>query len=545
MAKEKKLEKILRVGIVQGGRIIEERLLRHKEPITVGQSPKNKFMIPSPRVPLTYTLVDLKRGKGKYELCFEKGMLGKVLVGEEVLDLKSIAKRRLAVRKDSRFRFPLSEESRGKVVLGDVTFLFQFVTPPPEVPKLQLPAEAKGAWWRNIDRAMVGIFTLVFLGLGGPGGGLHAWWVQTGRYLAPTQAPKPKIFQTLVTASKVKDPDADKKKEKGDAEKAEKEKGIADEEDKPKDEAPKTEVDKALEDDPTVDETSADDPLADIDMDDPEKAGVDEDAIAAKLAGSMKPEDTPAPNVGTGHNPERAKRLVSNHTVAGLVGSDFGVGVGGVNDNLASGMRKIRDSGSFGEGELGLGGDGVHSDYLEGDESLSRIADQAGAGMGPGGPGTGAGTGGPGNVVAMMRPDIGKPTGGPGSEEVLKGPDKQLEAKKPVKPKTSFKLTSRGGSGFVGGKVDKKAVNKYLRKRQGSLGRCYQAAARRNPNVGGKLTLRIKIDLSGRATAKVVKDKTGDPSIAKCIIGKIRGWSFPKPKGRSVEFKVPFVFRSR
>lgn len=544
MAKEKKLEKILRVGIVQGGRIIEERLLRHKEPITVGQSPKNKFMIPSPRVPLTYTLVDLKRSKGRYELCFEKGMLGKVLVGEEVLDLKSIAKRRLAVRKDNRFTFPLTEESRGKVVLGDVTFLFQFVTPPPEVPKLQLPAEAKGAWWRNIDRAMVGVFFLVFMGLGGPGSYLHAWWLQTGRYLAPMQVPKSKIFQTLVTAAKVKDPEADKKKEKGDSDKDQKDKGISDEADKPDKDTTKTEIDKALEEDPTaVDEGLTDDPTLDEFDVDATESGVDTDELEKKLSAGMKP-DTPAPDVSSGHNPERAKRLVSNHTVVGLVGSEYGVGVGAGADNLGAGMRKIRDSGSFGEGMLDMGGGGVHSDYLEGDESLSRIADQAGMG-GPGGPGTGAGMGGPGNVIAMMKPDIGQPVGGPGDKEVLKGPDKKLEAKKVVVKEKTWKLSNLSARGFVGGKVDQKAVNKYLRTRQGALGRCFQAAARRNPNVGGRLDLRIKIDLSGRATAKVHKDGTGDPSIARCIIDKIRGWTFPRPQGRPVEFPVPFVFRSR
>ena len=109
-----------------------------------------------------------------------------------------------------------------------------------------------------------------------------------------------------------------------------------------------------------------------------------------------------------------------------------------------------------------------------------------------------------------------------------------------------FKTKVSTGSvrGFVGGKIDKKAVNRYLRRRSSTFQRCYQAVARRNPAAKGKLSLRVKIDLRGRASAKVVSDKTGDPAIAKCVIAKIRSWVFPKPEGKAVEFKVPFVFRS-
>jgi len=36
--------KILRIGIIQGGRIVEERLVRKRENITIGQSAKNLFV---------------------------------------------------------------------------------------------------------------------------------------------------------------------------------------------------------------------------------------------------------------------------------------------------------------------------------------------------------------------------------------------------------------------------------------------------------------------------------------------------------------------
>lgn len=541
--KEKKSEKILRIGIVQGGRIIEERLLRHKEAITIGQSPKNKFMIPSPRVPISYTLVDVK--KGRYVLCFEKGMLGKLLVGEEIMDLKTIAKRRLATRKDAKFSFPLGDESRGKIVLGDVTLLFQFVTPPPEVPRLQLPAEAKGAWWRSIDRALLVTFLIAFLGLGGTGQGLDIWWRQTGRYLAPSKkVNKSKIFQTMVTAAKAKE-EKKEKKESGDKEEK-KDEGIKDE--KPDDD---DKADKPSPDELAIAESEKED-LGVSESDDFDDSAldagdladdIDVDDVKDRVKDSFKePKAAPPPSAGmsAAARQDRAKRLVSGSTVVGIMGSDWGQGGGGFNDALSGGVRRIKDGSAFGSGVLesgDMGGPG--SDYLEGEDGLGGIADDMGGAGGMAGLGGGAPKG---PSLASFKPDDIGPDSGP--KEVIKGPKKKLVAKKVKKVEKKWKLSLSSGRSFVGGKIDKKAVNKYLKARSSAFQKCYQMVARKNPNVGGKLTLRIKIDMSGRATARAVSDKTGDPSLAKCIVKKVKGWSFPKPDGKSVEFTIPFVFRS-
>ena len=48
--------RILRIGILLGGKIVEERLIRERTPVTIGQSMKNTFSIPVEGLPLEFTL---------------------------------------------------------------------------------------------------------------------------------------------------------------------------------------------------------------------------------------------------------------------------------------------------------------------------------------------------------------------------------------------------------------------------------------------------------------------------------------------------------
>jgi TonB family protein len=142
-------QKILRIGIVQNGKIIEERLLRKRGPVSIGQSPKNTFVLPSSPFQRSFTLFDLRGGA--YALNFKSDMDGRVSVEDAVLDLKGVIGRKLADQKGDVYALTLSEKSRGKVVVGDVTLLFQFVVPPPPPSKLQLPANVRRSFISNVD----------------------------------------------------------------------------------------------------------------------------------------------------------------------------------------------------------------------------------------------------------------------------------------------------------------------------------------------------------------------------------------------------------
>lgn len=158
--------KVLRIGVVQGGRVIEERIIKQRGHVTVGPNEKSMFVIGAPSVPPSFRLFELVGAD--YHLNFLDGMTGRIALPTGVTDL--VALRGQARRSaQGAYQIHLTEDSRGKVVVGDTTFLFQFVAPPPVQPKPQLPvAVTRGASsidWPTTFIAAVS-FLLHFLAIG-------------------------------------------------------------------------------------------------------------------------------------------------------------------------------------------------------------------------------------------------------------------------------------------------------------------------------------------------------------------------------------------
>lgn len=158
--------KVLRIGVVQGGRVIEERIIKQRGHVTVGPNEKSMFVISAANVPPTFRLFELVGAD--YHLNFLDGMTGRIALPSGVTDL--VALRGQARRsQQGAYQIHLTEDSRGKVVVGDTTFLFQFVAPPPVQPKPQLPvAVTRGASsidWPTTFIAAVS-FLLHFLAIG-------------------------------------------------------------------------------------------------------------------------------------------------------------------------------------------------------------------------------------------------------------------------------------------------------------------------------------------------------------------------------------------
>jgi len=153
--------KILRVGIIQGGKIIEERHIRRPDSVSVGQDAKNTFVIPASNLPPSFPVFDF-RGT-HYYLLFTERMEGRVRIGARDLDFAALRAQKVAQKRGSVYALRLDDSAKGKVALGEITLLFQFVPPPPAPTRIALPPEFRGTVWSSLDHLFFGILAVSLL----------------------------------------------------------------------------------------------------------------------------------------------------------------------------------------------------------------------------------------------------------------------------------------------------------------------------------------------------------------------------------------------
>jgi hypothetical protein len=169
--------KVLRIGLVQGGKVIEERVIKQRTHVTIGPSEKSMFVIPSKSIPANFRLFELVGGD--YVLNYLEGMTGRVALKTGISDLAALRgqAKRLPLGQTQMYQVQLSEEARGKVVVGETTFLFQFVAPPPIQPKPQLPVSVKAGLANDIDWTTTIIAAFSFLFHFGAVGSIYSDWM--------------------------------------------------------------------------------------------------------------------------------------------------------------------------------------------------------------------------------------------------------------------------------------------------------------------------------------------------------------------------------
>ncbi|MBN2527279.1 MAG: AgmX/PglI C-terminal domain-containing protein [Deltaproteobacteria bacterium] len=231
--------RVLRIGIVNNGKIVEERIIRKRESVFIGPSEKNHFVISQEDVKISrFCLFESRGGNAPYVLNFSSNTLGKVSIKGKLYELSETVGLKVVRKKGDVYQLLLNDDSRGKVVLGNTTILFQFVSPPPIQPRPQLPAAVKGSLFQGLEL----IITLCFI----ISLSFHSaiiLYFELNDWPEKTLEEKYRDLQALLNASeatfeKEKIKDSDLKDSKGDKE-LEKEKEEAKEKTKPKVETPK------------------------------------------------------------------------------------------------------------------------------------------------------------------------------------------------------------------------------------------------------------------------------------------------------------------
>jgi hypothetical protein len=175
-------EKVLRIGVIQAGRIVEERVLPARQPVTLGTAPRNTLVVAAASLPES-TVVFAVQGD-RYVLQFDAAADGRIQGPQGAADLSALVSQGVARQTGGTCSVPVNEDQRGKLVLGDVTLLWQFVPPPAEVPRPALPKEARGAHFKSMDR----LFSVILLA---------SFVVHSGFYIALASTELPSRDVTL------------------------------------------------------------------------------------------------------------------------------------------------------------------------------------------------------------------------------------------------------------------------------------------------------------------------------------------------------------
>lgn len=151
----------LRVGVIRGGRIVEDRILRAGEAFVVGSAVDASLVLQSFGVARA-TL--LRSDDDGYVLHEVQDVTGRVGLGASVYALTDALSLPSATGRPGARQVRLPDQARGRLQVGDVTLLFQVVECPPVQPKPQLPAVVKTRIAAGVDWMFSSFVAMSLLG---------------------------------------------------------------------------------------------------------------------------------------------------------------------------------------------------------------------------------------------------------------------------------------------------------------------------------------------------------------------------------------------
>ncbi len=156
---QKSLPKVLRLGLLKDGKV-SERITKIGEVVTVGESPRNLFVLAEPRLGQKLDMFIPQRDG--YLLQVPEWVEGMVQTKDGMKSL--IALRSTAQKKGELWVYTLDERMRGKLVVGGHSVLFQFVPAPPQPERAMSAADFRAKWYDDEDPlflALLGTFSIV------------------------------------------------------------------------------------------------------------------------------------------------------------------------------------------------------------------------------------------------------------------------------------------------------------------------------------------------------------------------------------------------
>lgn len=484
------IPKVLRIGVIQGARIVEERIVRKRETVFVGPNEKNHFIVPNPNLPPRHPLFELRPGTAgeQYFLTVLPDMNGRVAFPADqggVVDFASLRSSGRAVQTPKGWQVALNDQCRGKVVVGDTTMLFQFVVPPPVQPPPQLPASVRGGWLERMEGPFTACAAVsLVLHVGMMVGALVPEW------------PKPTL-EDILASEYAQLP------------------------------IPVPEAEKPPEDETTGDE-KATDATGDADAAAAAAAAADAAAAAAaaeapKVEGPRRGPEEPKVTVGgmqisqRQYDAQQAKiqqgLSMENILGGGTTGPSMGISTAFGGSSATVGNLQGALQGTAGTDDGGTGG-------------YTTMGGALGSGPAVGGLGSGTGP-----AVAAVVPTHGDATKvSPGQTEIKRG---KVRTTGPAKA---------GGTGLM----NRDVFMGVFRRKVSGIEQCYNNALVRDPTLAGDLTFLVVINMQGGVSVEIDQ---GSPAldasgVTDCIERKLASMNFATnpPEGGDFRVRLPFSF---
>lgn len=152
--------KVLKIGIVVEDKLVEERVVATKAPVTLGRSTSATFTIAE--ADLDEHLLFTWR-EDRYHLRFTAGMKGQFTLQGEKASTAKLAKAEGTPKDGDAFIVGLDEEDKGFVNVGPAKVLFRFVEAPVQavVPPVETPIDFRPRMLQDDDPVFLGMLGLM------------------------------------------------------------------------------------------------------------------------------------------------------------------------------------------------------------------------------------------------------------------------------------------------------------------------------------------------------------------------------------------------
>ncbi len=459
--------------------------------LSVGESPRNQYIIPNVGIPDEFPLVTIEEDGTAY-LAFTKDMTGTVRARDKIYTISELKDEKFIKRHSEYFVLGLKQDDFAKLNIGNVSFFILYVKPAPRI--LPAPFFDKDPL---LLRTAIGSFLFLLLFF-------------VGVSFVPKPKPVtiemiPERFAKIVIKPRPKIPPASKSGIVAPGEDNKQGGSVMGEGGRPM--GPEGKLGK------------------------PELADKKEipQAILPKSTPKNKPQvAAPMKAKAPTSAPTTAQRKVVDQNKAKSVGLLKALSTGGIQKDL----QALIDKGTGPEGPGGFDDFGHAVSGLRG-KSIEEVGGAGGKGL------KGVDVGGGGTTVGIDGPStkgLGRGYHGDGIGEGISGPGRLG-----IKGEAAISIVSENVQVLSG--LPKDVINAVVQRHRSEIRACYDAALQRNPNLRGKVSVAFNISPQGDVITASVRESTiGDSGLDGCIVSRVRTWKFPKPEAPVVTEVTAYPF---